>query len=105
MRSSIKEKAELAEAKIDSNAHTKSMKDKLLKFFNTPMITLSVNGESMDSPKVFEKGAWCPNAWVIPTYIMKFFILSYVFVNFYTIGNVKLVTKEMVDYNMTSPIP
>lgn len=105
LRDSIAERAEVIDQKLDKFSCTKAVKDKCYKFFNTPMITFKVNGVNMDSPKVWEKGSCCPNPWVIPTYIMKTFIIFYVLTNFYTIGNIKTIQKEMFDYNSTAPIP
>ena len=90
---------------MDKNPIGKKFKHKVYKFFNNPMIKLEMNGERIDSNKVFEDGACCPNLWVIPTYIMKLFLIYYVGINLYTIGNIKGVTNEIIDYVMLTPIP
>ena len=42
------------------------------------LIKMSFKNETMDSPYVFEKGSKCPNSWVIPSFSIKLWLVSFI---------------------------
>jgi len=52
----------------------------------------------MDPATVWEKGSKCPNLWVIPSFLAKFFFVAYIITNLVDVGKIVSVTQTSVKY-------